>query len=63
MAAARELQDKDPTKSLALLREIEAGSLPRGWETLGFWAKGAGIAETVHQHDGVLSASSWSADR
>ncbi len=61
--AARELLDKDPTKSLALLREIEPGSIPHKWAPLAFWAKGAAVAETVYRHDGVLAALSWSADR
>src|SRR5262249_60090040 len=46
VAAARE-QQADPTTVLALLREIEPGSTPRGWAELAHWAQGADVVEIV----------------
>jgi hypothetical protein len=34
MAAARELEHRDPTTVLALLREVEPPGVPRGWAEL-----------------------------
>ncbi|HRI69802.1 MAG TPA: protein kinase, partial [Polyangium sp.] len=57
LAAAREMQTKDPTKALALLREIEPGPVPRGWVELVLQTRYAGIAERVkYQSNSVWSA-------
>ncbi len=57
MAAARERQE-DPTTVLALLREIEPGSTPRGWAEFARWAPTAGVASVVLLHeDGVWSVA------
>ena len=61
MAAARERQ-ADPTTALALLREIEPGSVPRGWGELARWARGAGVASAVLIHDDVVHSVAWSPD-
>jgi hypothetical protein len=62
MAMARELEEKDPTKVLALLREIEPGSVPRGWAPLALWARSAGITEMVLVHDERVSSVAFSPD-
>src|SRR5262249_53736041 len=58
---ARELA-ADPTTVLAILREVEAPGVPRGWTDLSRWALSAGVARGVLPHpDGVWSAA-WSPD-
>jgi WD40 repeat protein/predicted Ser/Thr protein kinase len=61
MAAARERQG-DPTTVLALLREIEPDSVPRGWAELAFWARGACVASAVLVHEDVVTSAAWSPD-
>ncbi|HRI71300.1 MAG TPA: protein kinase [Polyangium sp.] len=60
MATAREWMDKDPTTAFGLLREIEPGSVPRGWASLVFEAMSMGIAERVFAHDDIVYRAAWS---
>ncbi|MDC0748638.1 protein kinase [Polyangium sp. rjm3] len=62
MAAARESQQGDPTTALALLREIEPGSVPHGWAELGEWARRAGVAEVVLHDEAEVSWAAFSPD-
>ncbi|WP_248913793.1 protein kinase domain-containing protein [Polyangium aurulentum] len=62
MAAARERQLEDPTTALALLREIEPGSVPHGWAELGEWARRASVAEVVLHHEAEVSWAAFSPD-
>ncbi|HLM74214.1 MAG TPA: protein kinase, partial [Polyangiaceae bacterium] len=62
LATARELQEKDPTKVLALLREIEPGSVPRGWVSLALWARSAALAEVTLVHDDRVLSVAFSPD-
>ncbi len=61
MAAARERQH-DPTTALALLREIEAESVPAGWAAFALWARGANVASVVLQHENDVSSAVFSPD-
>ena len=61
MAAAREVQS-DPTTALALLREIEPGSVPQGWGPLSLAARGAGVAERVLSQAAIPASIAWSPD-
>ncbi|WP_437926558.1 protein kinase [Sorangium sp. So ce291] len=57
MATARELQ-ADPTTVLAILREVEPPSVPRGWAVLALRALHSRVARSVLGHpDGLLCAS------
>ncbi|HRI63888.1 MAG TPA: protein kinase [Polyangium sp.] len=61
MAAAGHLQ-KDPLTMLALLREIESGDLPRGWQELAMQALAApDLASIAFTHDDARYAA-WSPD-
>lgn len=61
MAAARQLQS-DPLLMLALLREIEPGTNPNGWQELATQAVAAtDLASMVIAHDDVRTAA-WSPD-
>ena len=60
VAAAREWQSKDPTTVLALVREVEQGASPRGWESLASWSLRAGVARAVLDHKDVLQSASFS---
>ncbi|HZF48733.1 MAG TPA: protein kinase, partial [Polyangiaceae bacterium] len=62
MAAVRERQQEDPTTALALLREIEPGSVPHGWAELGEWARRAGVAEVVLHHEAEVYWAVFSPD-
>jgi len=58
LAAARQLQTKDPTKALSLLREIEPGAEISGWRDLISQARNAGVAQFVKVYtDSVLDAA------
>ena len=61
VAVARERQG-DPTTVLALLREIEPGSTPRGWAELTRGAQEAGVAPVVLLHDAAVRFAVWSPD-
>jgi hypothetical protein len=61
MTAAREHQG-DPTTVLALLREIEPGSTPRGWAAFAHWARGAGVAPVVLLHGDMVLFAAFSPD-
>ncbi|MBK8257753.1 MAG: protein kinase [Polyangiaceae bacterium] len=61
LSAARERQN-DPTTALALLREIEPGSIPPGWVPLAHWALHAGVARFALPHVDVVLSVAWSAD-
>ena len=55
IATARE-KKSDPTLALALIRELEGPTLPRGWDQLARSALQAGVARTVFAHpDTILS--------
>ncbi|UQA59483.1 WD40 repeat domain-containing serine/threonine protein kinase [Polyangium aurulentum] len=60
MAAARERQG-DPTTVLALLREIEPKSAPRGWSELAGWAR-MGASRVVLTHDDAVRSAAFSPD-
>lgn len=62
IAAARELQKKDPTKAFSLLREIEPGPIPRGWVELVLQTRYAGVAETVRYHRRAVLGAALSQD-
>ena len=61
LAVARERQE-DPTTVLALLREMEPGSSPRGSVELARWARDVGVATLVLRHDSPVRAAAWSPD-
>jgi len=61
MAAARELEQKDPTAMLVLLREVEPPGVPRGWAELVSKALQSGLAREVQAEGGVYGAA-WSPD-
>lgn len=62
LAAAREMQAEDPTKALILLREIENGTVPRGWVELVLQTRYAGIAERVKSHTSAVRDARLSPD-
>lgn len=62
LAAARQIQLKDPTKALSLLREIEKGTHVPGWTDLILQAKNAGVAEVVKLHPELVIAAAYSPD-
>jgi serine/threonine protein kinase/Tol biopolymer transport system component len=62
LSVAREHQ-ADPTAVLALLREIEGHSAPRGWSELVKYALDTGVARAVLLgHSAVVSSATWSPD-
>ena len=61
LAAARE-QQRDPTKVLMLLREIEDAQPPQGWSALAKQALEAGVARAVFDYPMALATSAWSPD-
>ncbi|HWO19118.1 MAG TPA: protein kinase [Kofleriaceae bacterium] len=64
MVAARELEQKDPTLMLALLREVEPPGVPRGWAELASRALQSGIVrEMRHWGEWVpVYGAAWSPD-
>ena len=64
MAAARELEQKDPTLMLALLREVEPPGVPRGWAELASRALQSGLVREVrHWGEPVpVYGAAWSPD-
>ncbi len=62
MAAARALQEKDPTMVLALLREIEPESIPAGWAMLAMNALTSHVSEFILHHEDEVAEASWSSD-
>ena len=44
---AREFHDKDPTTALTILREVDAGSMPREWDSLALQTPSASVVERV----------------
>lgn len=62
VAAARQMQTKDPTKAWSLLREIEPGPTPRGWVELVLQTKYAGVAEMVRHYRTSVLGAVWSPD-
>ncbi|MGK3976652.1 protein kinase [Sorangium sp. So ce118] len=61
MATARELQ-ADPTTVLAILREVEPPSVPRGWAVLALRALHSRVARSVLGHPEGLLCASYSPD-
>ncbi|MEM9488360.1 MAG: protein kinase, partial [Myxococcota bacterium] len=61
MAIAREMQS-DPTAVLAIVREVEPESPPRGWAALARWALHSGVAEVVIPHDDWIHSAAFSPD-
>lgn len=62
MAAARELQEKDPTTALVLLRELESKDVPPGWAELADGVRRAGVAPVVFVNAGRALSASFSPD-
>lgn len=62
LAAARQLQTKDPTKALSLLREIEPGATVVGWSDLILQARNAGVAKDVTLYPESVLAVALSPD-
>jgi WD40 repeat protein len=62
MAAARELEQKDPTTVLALLREVEPPGVPRGWSELVSVALRGGVLGEVRAWGVTVHGASWSPD-
>jgi WD40 repeat protein len=62
MAAASELEQKDPTTMLALLREIEPPGVPRGWAELVSKALQRARASEVRAWGGAVHGAAWSPD-
>ncbi|PCC73996.1 serine/threonine-protein kinase [Nannocystis exedens] len=50
MAAARELELRDPTTALALVRELEPPDLPREWADLALRARDGGLYTAILPH-------------
>ncbi len=62
MAAARELEQRDPTAMLALLREVEPPDVPRGWAELASKALRSGVAREVKHWGEPAYSAAWSPD-
>jgi WD40 repeat protein/serine/threonine protein kinase len=62
MATARELEDRDPTTMLALLREVEPPGLPRGWAELASKGLQSGLAREVRSWGMAVYCAAWSPD-
>jgi len=62
MAAARELEHKDPTTMLALLREVEPPGVPPGWAELASKALQSGLAREVRSWGMSAYQVAWSPD-
>ena len=62
MAAARELQARDPTTALALLRELELPELPREWADLALQALAGGLHELSLTHPARVHTAALSPD-
>jgi WD40 repeat protein/serine/threonine protein kinase len=62
MAAARELEQKDPTAMLALLREVEPPGVPPGWAQLASKALQSGLAREVRPWGMTAYTAAWSPD-
>jgi WD40 repeat protein/serine/threonine protein kinase len=62
MATARELEQKDPTTMLALLREVEPPGVPRGWAALASKALQSGLAPKVWSWGMSTYGAAWSPD-
>jgi WD40 repeat protein len=62
MAAARELEQQDPTTMLALLREVEPPGVPRGWAELVSKARQSALAREVRDWGQPVFSAAWSPD-
>jgi WD40 repeat protein len=62
IAAARELEQQDPTTMLALLREVEPPGVPRGWAELVSRALRSGLAREVRAWGIPVYGAAWSPD-
>jgi WD40 repeat protein/serine/threonine protein kinase len=62
MAAARELEQKDPTTMLVLLREIEPPDVPPGWAQLASKAFQSGLAREVRSWGVTVYGAAWNPD-
>jgi WD40 repeat protein/serine/threonine protein kinase len=61
LSTAREVRD-DPTLALALLREIEPGSIPRGWGEFSRRMLDSVVSAAVLQARGPVTEAIWSPD-
>jgi serine/threonine protein kinase/cell division protein FtsB len=62
MAAARELEQEDPTTMLALLREVEPPGVPRGWAELVSKALQSALAHEMRDWGQPVFRVAWSPD-
>ncbi len=62
VAAGREFREKDPTTALAILREVEAGSMPKEWGSLALQTRSTGVAERVFRFEGEIAHAGWNPD-
>ncbi|WP_434425793.1 nSTAND1 domain-containing NTPase [Nannocystis pusilla] len=62
MAAARELEVRDPTTALALVRELEPPDLPREWADLALRARDGGLYTTVLPHPARVQHAAFAPD-
>ncbi|MFZ6179128.1 protein kinase domain-containing protein [Nannocystis pusilla] len=62
MAAARELELRDPTTALALVRELEPPDLPREWADLALRARDGGLYVTVLPHPARVQHAAFAPD-
>jgi WD40 repeat protein/predicted Ser/Thr protein kinase len=62
MTAARELEPRDPTTMLALLREVEPPGVPRGWAELVSKALQSGRSYDVRGWGAIVGGVAWSPD-
>jgi WD40 repeat protein/serine/threonine protein kinase len=62
MATARELEQRDPTTMLALLREVEPPGVPRGWAELASKALQSRLAREVRFWGMAVYCAAWSPD-
>ncbi|WAS90751.1 nSTAND1 domain-containing NTPase [Nannocystis punicea] len=62
MAAARELETRDPTTALALVRELEPPDLPREWADLALRARDDGLFTAVLPHPARVHHAAFAPD-
>ncbi|HEX3473721.1 MAG TPA: protein kinase [Kofleriaceae bacterium] len=62
LAAARALDQQDPTTMLVLLREVEPPDVPQGWAELVSRALRSGLVHEVRGWGGPVYGAAWSPD-